>query len=219
MRYVAKWHALRQFVRFKYDQRFRGFDVSEEPHFDPLSLPEFKRLLSEARCYLEYGSGGSTLLAAKLKVPTITVDSDPFFARAVSARLDPAAGHRMLLADVGITGKWGYPVFTRPTPSRVRRWSEYVRLPFRHLDGLFPDLILVDGRFRRACALESARQAQIRAAETTIFVDDYLGRRYASIEAHLGVPRMAGRAAIFAVDRSLPPIPVAAIEDALRDVA
>jgi hypothetical protein len=192
---------LAAFARFLWAQRVTGFPVPDAPHFDEGGADEFERLLDRAVSYLEFGSGGSTVLAARLGKPTLSVESDRFFARQVRARAGAAGMVKVLAPDIGMTKQWGVPVFRRPTPKRLRKWSAYVFGPFAELERSgrqFPDLVLVDGRFRVACALESARQAQALGRGLTIFFDDYAERDYYHVvERHLGKPRMAGRAAIF----------------------
>ena len=144
-----------------------------------LSNPEITMLtvaLQSAEHYLEYGAGGSTKLAVRVStVSTITsVDSDPAFisnhlgtdgdiqAAAQSGRL------RFLVADVGPTGSWGNPL----DRSKVHLWPNYALCPYLH--GYYPDLILIDGRFRIACGLAAALQAP----KATILIHDYTCRRY-----------------------------------------
>ncbi len=209
-------------ARFLYLQRVKGFTAPEAPHFDPASLPLFTSLLQDARRYLEFGAGGSTLAAASLGVSTLSVESDRFYARVLRRRLPSKAPAEIIDADIGLTGNWGTPVFRTPTPGRVARWRRYVDLPFerlKRLGGPFPSLILIDGRFRRACALESARQSALANQPTTLFFDDYDGREhYHDIERHLGRPQMVGRAAIFSIGSHGPIIvPGAAVELAAAD--
>lgn len=206
-----------EFLRIKY---IAGFSVPEQPHFDALSTPAFEALLGRARYYLEFGCGGSTLLAARHSVETLSVDSDRHYAAAVRRRLPNGAPCRILDAAIGLTGEWGYPVFTRPTARRLRRWRRYVDLPFEVLaqqPGRFPDLVLIDGRFRRACALESARQARLAGKSTILFFDDYADRpHYHDVERCLGAPRMVGRAAIFELGEGSP-IDAAWVADVATD--
>lgn len=205
-------------LRFLYQQRVAGFSVPAEPQFDPPSTLLFFELLDQARGYLEFGAGGSTFAAARRGIETLSIESDPWFAAAVRQGLPAGARSRVLAAPIGFTREWGYPVFKRPTPARLRRWRRYIEMPFEELarGGGFPDLILVDGRFRRACALESARQAHLAGRTATLFFDDYAERTpYHAVEHYLGAPRMAGRAAVFRLGAAA--IPQAAIEEAIRD--
>lgn len=200
---AAKWREARNLAKFIVRQRTRGFDVPSRPHFDPQTEPVFEALLRQAGSYLEYGSGGSTVLAARLGVPTVTVESDRFYARSVRAAIGERARNRMLVPDIGVTREWGTPLFKRATPARLRRWRRCVEAPFALLAEEatpFPDLVLVDGRFRVACALACAREAALRGQASTLCLDDYVGRPwYHSVEQFLGTPRLAGRMAIFDV--------------------
>lgn len=206
-------------LRFLYLQRVTGFTVPAEPQFDTDSTTAFLELLGRARLYLEFGAGGSTLAAARQGVETLSIESDPWYAAAVRRQLPANGRGRVLAAPVGLTREWGYPVFKRPSPRRLRRWKRYIQLPFEELGrGAFPDLILVDGRFRRACALQSALQAQRAGRSADLFFDDYAGRaHYHEVERYLGRPRLAGRAAVFSLGGAAPEIPPAAIEAAIRD--
>lgn len=200
-------------ARFFYHQRVTGFTVPDEPHLDPETLAWFAGRLGKARSYMEFGAGGSTRLAGRLGVPTISVEGDPFFARAVRKGLAP--GHRVDLIDAGIgtTIQWGVPLRGSPAPQRVSRWRRYIDLPFQALqrdDRAFPDLVLVDGRFRRACALRTAAEAKGRPCD--LLFDDYYGEgrdHYHDVERVLGSPRRIGRSALFAV---APDIQIAASE-------
>lgn len=53
-------------MKFLYRKRTKGFDVPDEPHFDTEATKMFVDLLKNADRYLEFGSGGSTVVAAKL---------------------------------------------------------------------------------------------------------------------------------------------------------
>lgn len=219
---AAKWREARNLAKFIVRQRTRGFDVPSRPHFDPLSEPMFEALLRQAGSYLEYGSGGSTVLAARLGVPTLTVESDRFYARSVRGAIGECARNRMLVPDIGVTREWGTPLVKRPTPSRLRRWRRYVEAPFAVMNEEampFPDLVLVDGRFRVACALACAREAVLRGQAMTLCLDDYVERPwYHSVEQFLGTPRLAGRMAIFDMrPREQHPAMAQAIEAAVSD--
>jgi hypothetical protein len=189
-------------LHFKLQQRRITDMVPHEPHFDPEFTEWFRHALEASRQYVEYGSGGSTLLADRLNVPTISVESDSLFGARVRANLSSHSTVRLLTPNIGLTGPWGRPMFTRPNRARIARWARYVEAPMR-LDGSrSPDLCLVDGRFRRACALAAASWAQRTKAAITICIDDYFIERresYTEIEPTLGRPQRVGRAAVFKV--------------------
>jgi len=196
--------------RFFYNQRVVGFSVGDEPWFDDASSANFRALLAQAKSYIEYGAGGSTVLADRTDVPTVTIEGDPFFAKAVRKKIRPHGSVKLLVADIGTTVEWGAPMFKRLTPTRRARWLGYVDAAYDELKSLkrpLPDLVLVDGRMRRACALEAIRQAQVGNHATTLCFDDYTPRdHYREVEAWLGKPKTVGRMAIFRSEDSVKPI-------------
>lgn len=100
---------------FFYVQRLRGFEPPGEPSLDRETLQRLKSELASAKLYLEWGSGGSTVLADRLRVPTITVESDLFYARSVRKVLAGSCVE-LLTPEIGLTGQWGWPLFKRQTP-------------------------------------------------------------------------------------------------------
>jgi hypothetical protein len=190
-----------ELARFLYLQRVAGFQPPGEPHLDAPTVEWLRQRLQSADLYLEYGCGGSTVLANTLGVPTVSVESDRFYAAVVRrVLLDPRLTN-ILTPAMGLTMEWGMPII-----GRGRKGRRYVSAPLAALDGRFPDVILVDGRYRAACALASARAAYRFGCRSTLLFDDYEYRpHYHHVEEHLGVPTMVGRAAVFEIGRSEPP--------------
>ena len=198
--FLSRLRKIRSLARFLYVQRIKGFDPPGRPVLDGASADWLAERLKATKLYLEFGSGGSTLLANRLGVPSVTVESDRYYAAAVRKVLPSPEKALILTPPMGITGEWGMPVF-----GKERKGPRYVQAPFDEFQDGFPDLIFVDGRYRVACVLESARQA-IRAHRTaTVLIDDYERRpHYHVLEEHLGKPERVGRGAIFSVgDRSI----------------
>ena len=184
----------------------------------------FRAALAKCTAYLEFGSGGSSILVDRMKKPGLSIDSDPYYAAAVRKGLSANSSIKILDADVGLTGPWVTPYEVMPTPKNVARWRHYIDQPFAAYPSgrPFPDLVLVDGRFRRACILETARQAQLREAVTTVIFDDYdhVGRdHYHTVELILGSPERHGRAALFTVGKGVGVRPVRNedVGEAVRD--
>lgn len=199
---IRDMRALRRALRLKWSGKRNGITISDQPAFDPDFEALFRSQIRDVEFYLEFGSGASTLLAARADVETICVESDQNFAQAVRDAVGKDAPVTVIHSDIGMTEEWGYPVFTRPTLAHHQRWRNYTEKAFAKVaaTGRFPDMILVDGRFRRACALASAYEAQEAGVETVIHVDDYVGRdHYSSIEEYLGTPQITGRTACFQV--------------------
>lgn len=185
-------------------RRFAAFDVPSAPFFDcDETVQWFLARLKTASRYLEYGTGGSTYAAAKLDVPFFAVESDPYFLRSVRnkirqdglARDDRQHFH---YADIGLTGYVGYPFrHWRASPSRLERFRRYSDPPPAcAAGGQLPDLVLVDGRFRVACALKALKLLKDLDGWSIVF-DDYVNRphyqvfgEFARIERYVG-SRMA----------------------------
>jgi hypothetical protein len=110
-------------------------------------------LASFLRCslrYLEFGSGGSTVLASACVRESVTsVDSSEVCQNSV-ARSCVLAGTRLvpllIHVDIGPIGDWGNPI---DATTRLR-WPEYVSAVWRLPHACMSDLCLIDGRFRVA---------------------------------------------------------------------
>ena len=209
-------------AQFLITRRITGFKVSDRPWLDLPTRRWFAHRLQSAAFYLEFGAGGSTRQAGLARVKTLSVEGDRYFARAVRKGLAPFHNVTILDADVGLTGPWGVPVLGSPKPSRTRRWRRFIDAPFEHIASMpgdaFPDFVMIDGRFRRACCLKTAREANRRGANCTILFDDYFTdatRGYRSVENVLGTPQRIGRAAVFEVGKQN--VEAGFIDEAIRD--
>jgi hypothetical protein len=181
-------------------KRVRHFDVPSEPNFDEEGTAYFLEQLESARNYLEYGSGASTIRANRLVNTLVAVDSDAHALAEVRRKLAEEgrrAMTRLIHVNIGLTYERGMPVFTKPTRRRVRRWEDYPTAPWRYYRSIAqqPDLILVDGRFRVACVLESLLSLS-PLSSTQILLDDYADRPYYDVVERFADLEMAGRMAV-----------------------
>jgi len=150
-----------------------------------------------AEVVLEYGSGGSTVLAAELGKTVYSVESDAVWCGKMQEWFvdNPPKGRVVLhQADIGPTKKWGMPVGS----AAFRRFPGYA-LSVWDLPGFeHPDVVLIDGRFRPACLLATAFRI---TRPVTVLFDDYAERpTYHAIETMFRPSAMHGRMAEFAVD-------------------
>jgi hypothetical protein len=204
--WIKKFHT----GRFLWMQRTKGFEISSQPIFDAASTGFFLDQIKACRVYLEYGSGGSTIVAAEHVDTLVSVDSDKYFLRSVRKHLEFRSNQdiELIHANIGLTKEWGTPILHKPTHRRAIRWANYSRAPWPWLlrKNLQPDLILVDGRFRVACVLECV--SHIRKPESCrIFLDDYRSRNhYHTVQKFCNVLQMEGRMCILQpkinIDRS-----------------
>jgi hypothetical protein len=170
---------------------------SDAPSMPEATIAYFAESLKTVKCYLEFGAGGSTLLAAKLGVPNvISVESDKAFLENLVAKtnvINSSLNFYPVYVDIGATGSWGRPVDT----SSFTTWHKYSQAGFIAAAnaGLEPDFILVDGRFRVSCFLAALLCA---LPGTRVLFDDYAGRsKYHVVEKYVRPFRMIDRAALF----------------------
>lgn len=175
------------------------FAIPELPAMPPACIEFMQDRLAASDCFLEYGAGGSTRLAARLNVRSIySVESDAAFMQAVedSVKRQGETRSRLhtLVQNIGATGEWGYPLDSR----NADKWPEYPLAVWDLIrkNGDSPDLILIDGRFRPACMLASILHARVGA---TIVLDDYVGReeRYGVVMRYAEFSGYLDRMAIF----------------------
>lgn len=161
-----------------------------------------KSAYQKSSAILEYGSGGSTVFAAcETKARVISIESDRTWSvnlnkLLASRSVDPARA-RVEWVNIGKTKKWGYPEDAR----RWKNYPDYVLRPWE--DGFDPELVLIDGRFRRACFAAVLMGCK---RDTTILFDDYLSRQtYQQVEKFLKPVEVVGRMARFeATPNSVP---------------
>lgn len=172
--------------------------TSPAPFMPEAETVHLSQSYSDATVILEYGSGASTELGARMPGKYImSVESDRQWARDLREKLSvpevvsPVVVHH---ADVGKTGPWGKPVDTKA-------WRRFPFYPnevwdqswFRH-----PDLVLIDGRFRTACFVTVLMRAE---KPVRVLFDDYGVRPlYHQVEALLKPRAMIGRMAEFWVE-------------------
>lgn len=150
------------------------------------------------RVILEYGSGGTTRVAAQMPGKLIfSVESDLMWALALQRELDcakTASPATVYHCDIGETGLWGRPILTDAN------WRGFHRFALDIWDEPFfrgPDVVLIDGRLRAACL---GTVMMYTSQPVTVLFDDYANRpMYHVIERLITPTRIIGRMAQFDV--------------------
>ena len=172
--------------------------VSSAPYMPEAEVAFLTSIYKEAKVILEYGSGGTTRIAAGLPGKfIISVESDREWAQKLQHEIDtskPASPVIVYHADIGPTGLWGRPV-------SANSWRHFFRYPldvwetpfFRH-----PDTVLIDGRMRTACLA----MIMLRCTKpVTVLFDDYGVRPlYHEIEKLICPSEIVGRMARFEIE-------------------
>jgi protein O-GlcNAc transferase len=116
------------------------------PHMSENEINVLKKYLSKSTYYFEFGSGGSTVLAHKYKnIKKITsIESDKEYSKYIQKI---ASSANIIHINIGDTIEWGKP----KNKNNYNNWPNYYKAWLNK--DYNPDLILIDGRFRIACAL------------------------------------------------------------------
>lgn len=169
------------------------------PEAPILTLPKaeaalLREVYAGASSVLEYGSGGSTLVAADCGAEVFSVESSAEWAGMMQAYF---AAHgsperiRIHYADIGPTKAWGRP----KRAGAVDKWPGYALSVWERPDFVAPDVVLIDGRFRLACFLTTAI---LTKRDVTVLWDDYIDRpSYHQVEKLVRPVSMTGRMARF----------------------
>jgi hypothetical protein len=128
-----------------------------------------KAQLGKAQRVVEFGAGGSTVLAASY--PNIqhvtTIESDPAWIEKVTKGLRAPEKVTLVHGDIGPVKAFGHPKdFLRQADKFRNYWEPLAAVDPR------PDFILIDGRFRVACLLFSL----LCAPEALYAIHDYTNR-------------------------------------------
>jgi hypothetical protein len=143
-----------------------ALDVPLAPAMSDAEAGVLRECFSKATSLVEFGSGGSTLLAARS--PSLrriwSVESDPAWVARLNAEPEVAAAvqsGRLHLhpVDIGPVGGYGFP---RDETCRDR-WPSYYESVWGDPASLDTDLVFIDGRFRVACALEALARCRPHA--------------------------------------------------------
>lgn len=165
-----------------------------------LTLPEAEaaavaEAYGAARVILEYGSGGSTLLAAEnAGARVFSVENDGAWLAKMRQWFDahpPKARLVLHHAETGQTKAWGMP----RNMAGARHWPAYPNSVWDLGNFTQPDMVLIDGRFRLACFLTVLIRS---TAPVQVLWDDYAERPgYHEAERLVKPSRMIGRMAEF----------------------
>ncbi len=147
---------------------------------------------------LEYGSGGSTVFAAReTRARVVSVESDRKWAADLAAHLITEGIDRpdvvVRWCDIGRTRGWGQP-------AEAGRWGQFHTYPLLpwSIAGFSPELVLIDGRFRMACLAAVMLHCQ---RPTTVLFDDYARRpAYHAVERVVPLKSLVGRMARFEIE-------------------
>ena len=126
----------------------------------------FLNKLKKSKFYFEYGSGSSTLVASELNKKFISIELDKKYYLELKKKIK---NDQVKFFNIGPVGEFSYPIF-----KLKKKIVNYINSIDTYLsDEDYPDLILIDGRFRIACCLNILKHIQKKSLKVLIFLDDY----------------------------------------------
>jgi hypothetical protein len=187
------------------------------PRMEPDEITLFESLLRSSQFYLEFGSGGSTVLASQLvNEAVVSVDSSQAWLDKVKSECEKAGSRirpTLVLADIGPVGEWGYPA----DQSWRSAWPEYYSAIWTVPKTEATDLCLVDGRFRVACFMTALMRCSDRAL---VAVHDFGERSsYAVIKEFADEIARTGSLSVFRRKASFDAYKALTVLDAVRFAA
>jgi len=145
--------------------------------------------LKRSKFYFEYGSGSSTLAANDFNKKFISIELDKKYYFEVKKRIK---NDQVKFFNIGPVGEFSYPILK--LKKKIVSYINSIDIYFNNKD--YPDLILVDGRFRIACCLNILRHVQKKSLKVLILLDDYEKRESYKILNNFFKVRRIGRMAI-----------------------
>jgi len=170
--------------------------------------PEEKELLmkiiKKSKNYLEFGTGGSTiftLINSNTHVTSVDTN-EPWISfikkykiikNNLSKKLD------IHFIDIGPTKYWGYPV----NETHKEKFPKFSSEIFNITNSEKYDTVLVDGRFRVACALQTILQC-FNNKDLKILIHDYsLREGYKIVEKYLEITETAKTLFVFKIKNNI----------------
>ena len=149
----------------------------------------FLNKLKKSKFYFEYGSGSSTLVASELNKKFISIELDKKYYLELKKKIK---NDQVKFFNIGPVGEFSYPIF-----KLKKKIINYINSIDSYLSNEdYPDLILIDGRFRIACCLNILKHIQKKSLKVLILLDDYEKRESYKILNKFFKIKSIGRMAI-----------------------
>ena len=168
-----------------------NFKITDKLNFGNEENIFFIKALKKSNFFLEYGSGASTLVAQKNNIECLSVEADRGFYIYIKRYCK-----NIRLQSLGYVYHYSHPIFfVIRKYFLVKKAKKMCSEPLEHLIKIkkFPDLILIDGRYRVLCGLFLYKYLLKKNKKFTLIVDDYKSRYRYHILAKFFKIRTIGR--------------------------
>ena len=168
-----------------------NFKITDKLNFGNEENIFFIKALKKSNFFLEYGSGASTLVAQKNNIECLSVEADRGFYIYIKRYCK-----NIRLQSLGYVYHYSHPIFfVIRKYFLAKKAKKMCSEPLEHLIKIkkFPDLILIDGRYRVLCGLFLYKYLLKKNKKFTLIVDDYKSRYRYHILAKFFKIRTIGR--------------------------
>jgi hypothetical protein len=171
----------------------------KEEEIDVLS-----KYLKSSKHYLEFGLGGSTILALKhSKARVYAVDSDSVWVKRIMqfwlVRFYSLYRLKIYHVNIGQTKEWGFPL----SEEKSATFPDYSSDVFKKLKSRKIDLVLIDGRFRVACALQTIINCYKNQKLTILIHDFYTRPQYHTLLKYITEIEKTADLGVFVIKRDI----------------
>ena len=160
-------------IQEKYKRKDIIWPIRPYLKFHPvLSTNEFQAFsyfMNPKNIYFEFGSGGSTNVASFYNLTVYSVESDKMWHYKLK---NSGINANYITIDLKAHGHFGHPGIG----TTVEDWKKYIQAYKSEYNA---DIILIDGRFRVACALDIFPKIR---SDTIVLMHDYRRKNYHIIE-------------------------------------
>ena len=132
-------------------------------------LRAFSYFMNPKNIYFEFGSGGSTNVASFYNLTVYSVESDKMWHYKLK---NSGINANYITIDLKSNGNFGNP----GKETTVEDWKKYIQAYKSEYNA---DIILIDGRFRVACALDIFPKIR---NDTIVLIHDYVRKEYHIVE-------------------------------------
>ncbi len=156
------------FIRY-YNLLNIDYKITNKLSFGTLENKFFQKKLNNSKYYLEYGSGNSTVLASQQNKKYLSIESDKNFYKYMVKKINT---ENFYFIDFGVVGFYSYPYFFSLNREKAIKYCSGV-LNYLKNKKKFPDLILIDGRYRVLAGLYVFKFLLNCKSKFNVIIDDY----------------------------------------------
>ena len=163
-----------------------------------------KEKIIKSKIFLEYGSGNTSILASQKNIDFYSIESDRnfyFFLKKKNLR-------NLYFYSLGFVSFYSYPlfkskIFRKFYSNKAKIYAKEILNKFT-MKSIFPDVILVDGRYRVLCMLNIFNFLKANNLfETCVILDDFKDRKYYHIIKFFFNVSLIGRLGICYIKQDL----------------